>query len=669
MASPFQQEALRRKIVYIGLIIALFTVAFLWRKNAVASQAQALALREADRGDVELTGSVVRLTLTGSRGLATCALWMSAIEKQKRNQWNELELLVRSITKLQPHFITPWLFQSWNLAYNVSVESDRVRDKYFYVTRGVELLAEGERQNRNNPDLRFWLGFYVQHKVCKSDETNVQRSLFQLSLMPPNERDPARFTIVGPNGEESINYVEFEKLCKKYPQLVRRLREGMLRDTVSEHRKQFTCEKVDDVIRFLADNQKVPSLYEDAPATAAGLWQERPDTLRPLAERFPPLPPPRTPVPPQRLYDPNELTSAMHDQLGDDIDGYAIARAWFAYAQEPIPDCDETPGSTKEITDRALQRKPQKMTILIFRNHPPLTQASIAERLQQEGWFDDEPWNIQGWFPNDRFADGASPLVGGRIKWSLAAWEDARKRWERQGEEHRLLFASPAEEANMRQLASEFDKKFHLEGRRVPTLRTEEMDEHTLKCYKAAHYLFEYDFYRSVSNFPHQLTRATVESKEDTVAGRKGFHEAERLRMAAKYDSALAKYAATFPLWRDKVMLVNKDYRRDDAAQEDSYDWEYRYMRLWHDVEGKRLKERLTKAAHFMPFVPVLNPTDKTWIIPAPLSVVKDGEGIPLIGEKAITVVLSRKDYTPRKGAPKAGSPSPNDMKPPILSR
>ena len=66
--------------------------------------------------------------------------------------------------------INPWLFQSWNLAYNVSVESDRVKDKFFFVTRGVELLGEGERMNRDNPDLRMNLGWYYQNKFGVADE-------------------------------------------------------------------------------------------------------------------------------------------------------------------------------------------------------------------------------------------------------------------------------------------------------------------------------------------------------------------------------------------------------------------------------------------------------------------------------------------------------------------
>src|SRR5690242_5643209 len=145
MASPFQQQARRRKLTYGALILVLGTAAWGWRYadfnvfgmhvKGVDAQAHELAIREQSRGEVDLIGAVVRLSTIGSRGAATCVLWVDAMDAQKKNQWNELELYVRSLTKLQPHFITPWLFQSWNLAYNVSVESDRPNDKYFYISR------------------------------------------------------------------------------------------------------------------------------------------------------------------------------------------------------------------------------------------------------------------------------------------------------------------------------------------------------------------------------------------------------------------------------------------------------------------------------------------------------------------------------------------------------
>src|SRR5205823_14816081 len=115
---------------------------------------------------------------------------------------NKLEVVVRSLTKLQPHFIRPWLFQSWNLSYNVSVESDRPRDKYFFIARGIDLLCQGERQNSDHPDLRWSVGFYLQHKIMQSDDTNYLRSLLQLSMIEPNERDPARFWRRDPQTQE-----------------------------------------------------------------------------------------------------------------------------------------------------------------------------------------------------------------------------------------------------------------------------------------------------------------------------------------------------------------------------------------------------------------------------------------------------------------------------------
>src|SRR4029077_8688146 len=106
-----------------------------------------------------------------------------------------------------------------------SNKTDRISDKYFYITRGVRLLADGERQNHDDPDLRFEMGSTYQHKICQSDETNYHRSLFQLSLIPPNERDPARFR--PRNGRrEKVNMDEFMKFCEKHAQLIRRLREG-----------------------------------------------------------------------------------------------------------------------------------------------------------------------------------------------------------------------------------------------------------------------------------------------------------------------------------------------------------------------------------------------------------------------------------------------------------
>ena len=261
MPSPIQQPSAQRKLVYFGLILGLFVVnTFFWRGVSspltggqppawtVAAQARDLELTEETKGEADLLGATVRLGLTGSRGLAVTILWRAAIEKQKKNEWNELEFLVRSLTKLQPHFLTPWLFQSWNLAYNVSVEADRVNDKYFYISRGVEFLAEGERQNQHHPELRFSIGFYQQHKISQSDEQNVFRCLWQLSCIRPPDRDPGRFYSTDAEGRRTFNRGEFGKFFQEAPVVGGALREELRRNPPG------------GVVQFLADNPGIPGV-------------------------------------------------------------------------------------------------------------------------------------------------------------------------------------------------------------------------------------------------------------------------------------------------------------------------------------------------------------------------------------------------------------------------
>src|SRR5262245_37152098 len=102
MATPLQQPSARRKLIYFGLILALFAGnTFLVRGLAspltggapvwtVTAQATDLELREENQGDVDLLGSTLRLGLTGSRGLAVTLLWNAAIDKQMKHEWNEL---------------------------------------------------------------------------------------------------------------------------------------------------------------------------------------------------------------------------------------------------------------------------------------------------------------------------------------------------------------------------------------------------------------------------------------------------------------------------------------------------------------------------------------------------------------------------------------------------
>src|SRR5262249_55391673 len=266
--NPLQQAAVRRKIAYLVAILVLFTLSMFWRgvidiplagkvraADAVASatiqnQATRLELRELEQGDPELAGSAIRLGLIRSRGLGVTILWRAGLEKQMRNDFHEFEVYVNTITKLQPHFITPWIYQSWNIAYNVSVEQDKLNDMYFYIARGIELLAEGERRNKRSPDMRYQVAFYYQNKFGVSDKVQTLRCLFQLSCMPPAERTTGPWNLT--NADGAVNMEGFQNFCKDHPHLVRRLRD------------KLNCKTPSDVVDFLRDNRTVPTRYKNA---------------------------------------------------------------------------------------------------------------------------------------------------------------------------------------------------------------------------------------------------------------------------------------------------------------------------------------------------------------------------------------------------------------------
>jgi hypothetical protein len=645
MGSSFQQQSLRRKIVYIVAILVLSTATYFLKQGAwfaIDAQAKALEIREEDRGEVELTGSALRLTLTGSRGLAVCGLWWMAQEKQKKHEWNELELIVNSLTKLQPHFITPWLFQSWNLAYNVSVESDRVRDKYFYMTRGIGLLGEGERQNKNHPDLRFSMGFYNQHKIGLSDEANYLRCLYQMSCIDPLKRSPERFKKEDDSGNSVIDMKEFEDFCRESPMLVRRLRDFLKRETPA------------DVVDFLVDNQKIPSRYEEYFLTGPGGTKS--SVLKSPEKQFPLLPPIESSGP-----------AGKADPEAPAFDNYVCARDWFTYSLQPLP--PPTPDLTANPTsyDRTKYRMPRYMASSIFRGYPSRGQSYVAEYLEKEGWFDQEGWRVKGWFPDDKFQSGGDAVVGDGQNWAVRVWSDAHDMWKTHG----LLtglYLEPEEIKNLQDRAQRYRERAGIKpGADVLEVPAELKND---DGFKAERKLYWYDYYRNLTNFAHFLNQSLVESDPKAVEVRKQLFAAQRLRDTGDWDLAREIYEKALPRWRD-ILLAHKEFRRDSNIQEDTCEIEMNYLDLVQRLYGKRLKDYMLLQDYLVQSA-ARPPLTVSWLRPEQLArdiqpvivtpfAVVDEDRVPLIPEDVRALVRSRKGLPSLSASDRAsaGTPEP----------
>jgi hypothetical protein len=593
MPSTFQRQSRLRKIVYSVLILVLLTGTLLWRSLVVETQAQNLRLREQDLGEVELTGKTVQVVSTGMRGFAVCVLWMGVIEEQKRHEWPEMELLVNSLTTLQPHLIRPWLFQSWNLSYNVSVISDQSADQYFYVTRGMELLARGERQNVNDPDLRFSMGHMYQNKLGQGDKRREFRALFELSCIDLHTElniDPRtrKSRTLRSNDGKTVNVAEFKKFADKHPQLVRRIRQ------IKDH------ETAEDVVDFLESNAKVPSRFE----YVSGAKPDDRSELKSPTKRFPILPrdieekdPPRDPKPDNSLFD-----------------NFAAARIWYVKALEPLPPPDPAPEAGIPTYDRRRYRMPRYMRAILFRAYPAHAQTYLAKALQQEGWFDRDGWTLTDpdGFPGLRTSSTEPADVVGKSNWGRDSWERTHEMWKEFGKENGV-YIEPKDLENLQAQARPYREAYQINPEHDPPrpLPQEARVGRLEESYHAYRQLYAYRHNRTLTNFAHFYNESLVEEDPQTVMVRKHLDRAKRLQELGKFSQALEIYVRpgtkelekypeprTIEAWK-QILLDHPEFHRDPTltVQEETFRVQLNYLRLALPEYGVRLLPLLQCAA------------------------------------------------------------------------
>lgn len=620
MANVYQQAVKKRKIAYLAAIGVLFLCSLLVRgtffridkksadevrsSGALAltldGRAKVHELTELQQGETELGGAAIQLMLTGSRGFAVCALWLNANEKQRRQEWNELDIAVDSITKLQPHFTAPWLFQSWNLTYNVSVEMDRLNDMYFYIARGISVLAKGEHLNRSNPDLRWNTAFYYQNKFGVSDRVTTLRCLYQLSCIPEEERNPELFK--SPDG--SLNIVAFDQFCKDHPQLVRRLKEVRVPIDGNEDRARPLADSPEAVVAFLRNNRKVPTRFKQGSKELNDRMLQFPV--------FPELT--NQPVTTQE----QDYRSPLADH---ESDAFLAARAWYSLANCSLPPPSAIPtGDGKYNPDPLKYKIPKRPSTIIFRHGPPRAQTYAAERLMKEGWFDREPWAIDD--PTDRSAawlkqvspDGQVTVLGSKYTTPVSAqeaWTEASRRWRDHGRANGLLL-DPALLAEHLRRAEEFCKRrpgLMIGSPNVPPLTFEEEQNPAIVAERNSHiYITNWSINRSMTNFEGFDIESDALREADAIGAKKKFYQADQAARSADYRRAQELYREGFDAWKrvlaskqdcrnrratDPSSLTSscRDFRDVERYQEDMYELSLKYTKVLQTLNQRALQE------------------------------------------------------------------------------
>jgi hypothetical protein len=181
-----------RKIAYASAIAALLLpLSFLsqpatMRGDGSQSEGGVLAqmrerhqLSQATLGEIDPASETIKLATLGMRGVAANILWEKAHEYKKREDWVGFKATLEQIARLQPNFVSVWVYQGWNLSYNISVEFDDYRDRYYWVIKGIEYLQEGTKYNDREPRLLSEIGWTIAHKIGTADEHVQFRRLFR----------------------------------------------------------------------------------------------------------------------------------------------------------------------------------------------------------------------------------------------------------------------------------------------------------------------------------------------------------------------------------------------------------------------------------------------------------------------------------------------------------
>jgi hypothetical protein len=142
-------------------------------------------LEEAEDNTLRYTNNVVEgvpdwintigMSLGALRGLVVDYLWIKIHQMQRDGLYFEVMADAELITKLQPRFPQVWVFHAHNMAYNISVATHTIEERWEWVNEGIRLLREkGLRANPDDMVLHKELAFFFMHKLNgNSDDAHL----------------------------------------------------------------------------------------------------------------------------------------------------------------------------------------------------------------------------------------------------------------------------------------------------------------------------------------------------------------------------------------------------------------------------------------------------------------------------------------------------------------
>ena len=178
-----------RKTVYALLAVAVLMALCAVQSRRLAEHRRS-RLPEAGAtysADVPPALTFVMAGLGGFRGVVSEILWFRIARLQDEGRFLELVQLADWITRLDPYASEGWVYNAWNLSYNISVLMNRHEDRLRWVQNGISLLRdEGLRFNPRDARLYRELAWLYQNKVGDAlDTSHLAYKFHLLEAMAP----------------------------------------------------------------------------------------------------------------------------------------------------------------------------------------------------------------------------------------------------------------------------------------------------------------------------------------------------------------------------------------------------------------------------------------------------------------------------------------------------
>ncbi|HVU26968.1 MAG TPA: hypothetical protein VHG71_04440 [Verrucomicrobiae bacterium] len=180
-------SARAKKIILLVVIAALLFSSGQLQKSLNHDRAQLGLTRVEPLENAPPMLAFTTVALGGFRGLISNFLWIRANDLQQDDKFFEAVQLASWITDLEPHFPQVWIFEAWNMAYNISIKFKDFPERWRWVENGFELLRDkGLVYNPDEISMYQQLGWIFQHKIGQNldDANQYFKQQWALEMMP-----------------------------------------------------------------------------------------------------------------------------------------------------------------------------------------------------------------------------------------------------------------------------------------------------------------------------------------------------------------------------------------------------------------------------------------------------------------------------------------------------